>query len=615
MKITIATSEAQKGFYPTPPALAAKLVDGIQMCNVRSILEPSAGTGNLVHALAESLYGFYYSRACYSNFQLNVDCCEIDPGLRGILTENFSTSALESCKESQKEILEIEGCNKYDTRKMSEDGRTVYDALCHTECLLEHVKVRIAHDDFLSYQTQKHYDLILMNPPFADGDLHLLKAIQMQKRSGGMIRCILNAETIRNPYTNRRKQLVQWLDELDAEISYEQGAFCEAERATDVEVALIKVDIPKPELFSDFWEKCEKAQMEAEPVAEEPTDLVLPDIIKQFVARYNVEVNAGCNLIREYIALSPYIMRSATKIEYDKPILLMSVGSNATSERPSINEYIRCVRHKYWALLFKRKEFTGQLTKNLQEMLNSRVNEMDNYEFSEFNIRQIMLEMQAAMQQGVIETILDLFETLTVRHSYDSEWSKNIHYFNGWKTNKAWKINKKVIIPGWVYPDYSWSKDTFRTDRAYGYLCDIEKALNYLDGHMTEDVRLDWQLEAANTCGKTKNIRCKYFNVTFYKKGTIHIVWHPECQNLVDRFNIFCAQHRNWLPPRYGKTAYADMSQEEKEVIDGFHGDGTEGSGEKEYRKVLARANYYLAPANSEALMLAPRSSCADECA
>lgn len=605
MKMTVATTEAQKGFYPTPPDLAARLVEGVKLSHVATILEPSAGTGNLIFALAPALYSYYYSRACYGSMVWNVDCCEIDPALRGILLDNFSKKAMESCEKAQKEILDIEGCDEYNySRNMSDDSKAVYEALRETHCLLKQTKVRVVHDDFLSIQTQNHYDLILMNPPFADGDLHLLKAIQMQKRAGGQIRCIINAETIRNPYSNRRKLLSQWLQELGAEIEFVEGAFRDAERETDVEVALIKLDIPRPELFSDFWDKCQKAQEAAEPTVEMPTDLVLPDIVKQFVARYNVEVNAGCNLIREYLALSPYIMRSATKNEYDKPILMMGVGTASASEKPSINEYIRCIRHKYWALLFQRKEFTGQLTKNLQEMLNSKVKEMVNYEFSEFNIRQIMAEMHAAMQQGVVDTILELFETLTVRHSV-GDWSQNIHYFNGWKTNKAHFINpKKAIIPGWVYPDWSWSKDTFDTHRAYGYLADIEKALNYLDGHMTEEVKLEWQLNAANQTGKTKNIRCKYFNVTFYKKGTIHLVWHPESRELLDRFNIFCARQKSWLPPCYGKTAYAHMDAEEKAVVDSFHGDGSEGSGAKAYSAILTRANYYLAPANSDTLML-----------
>ena len=40
-----------------------------------------------------------------------------------------------------------------------------------------------------------------MNPPFSEGDKHLLKAINIMK-NGGQIVCILNAETIKNPYSN-----------------------------------------------------------------------------------------------------------------------------------------------------------------------------------------------------------------------------------------------------------------------------------------------------------------------------------------------------------------------------------------------------------------------------
>lgn len=598
---TVATAEAQKGFYPTPPALATKLLEGLKMSHELSILEPSAGTGNLIFALAPLIRKYYYSRSCYGNMRVDVDCCEIDPALQGILQDSFSKKAKEACEESMKAVLEAEGCDKYNTRGLSDDTREVYEHLQDMETLFEKTRVRLVHNDFLTLETQHHYDAIIMNPPFANGDAHLMKAIQMQKRSGGAIRCILNAETIRNPYTHQRMQLVQWLQELDAEIEFVEGAFLDAERATDVEVAIIKIDIPKPELLSGIFEKCKKTEMEKEPAPEDPTGLVIPDIVKQFVSLYNVEVNAGCELIREYLALKPYILTSAIKSSYNKPILQMSVGSDHADDTPSVNEYIRCVRHKYWAVLFQRKEFTGQLTKNLQEMLNDKVREMVNYEFSEYNIRQIMLELNCAMQQGVVETILELFETLTVKHTYSEEFGKNIHYFNGWRTNKAWMVGKKVIIPGYLYAD-SWSHDTLNTYRAYSLLSDIEKVLNYLDGHMTAEVGLSGALDRANREGRTRNIQCKYFDMTCYKKGTVHLTF--TCPELIDRLNIFCARQRNWLPPTYGRTAYANLDAEEKAVVDSFHGDGTEGSGEQAYAAVMARPDYFLAPPNNETLML-----------
>lgn len=152
--ITVATTQAQKGFYPTPPTLAAKLVDGIKMHHSMSILEPSAGTGNLILALAPAFGRLYYSSPYYDGMKLNVDCCEIDPALRGILQENFSAKALDACKEAQKQLLKAEGCREWD---LSDDSRTVYDFLRDQKTLLDHTKVRIAHDDFLSYHTENHY--------------------------------------------------------------------------------------------------------------------------------------------------------------------------------------------------------------------------------------------------------------------------------------------------------------------------------------------------------------------------------------------------------------------------------------------------------------------------
>mgnify|MGYP003290709934 CR=1 FL=1 len=58
-----------------------------------------------------------------------------------------------------------------------------------------------------------------MNPPFSNGDKHLLKALQIQQ-NGGKVVCLLNAETIRNPYTETRKTLVDLLEKYEAEIEY-----------------------------------------------------------------------------------------------------------------------------------------------------------------------------------------------------------------------------------------------------------------------------------------------------------------------------------------------------------------------------------------------------------
>ena len=46
------TYESLKEFYPTPVELVAKMIEGIRFKSGNSILEPSAGSGNIVKFIA-----------------------------------------------------------------------------------------------------------------------------------------------------------------------------------------------------------------------------------------------------------------------------------------------------------------------------------------------------------------------------------------------------------------------------------------------------------------------------------------------------------------------------------------------------------------------------------
>ena len=96
-----------------------------------------------------------------------------------------------------------------------------------------------------------------MNPPFDNGEKHLLKAIEIQK-NGGAIVCLLNAETLKNDFSNTRKDLNRKLADLNAEIEFIQNAFTGAERKTNVETALVKIIIEKKQTESKFFEELKK---------------------------------------------------------------------------------------------------------------------------------------------------------------------------------------------------------------------------------------------------------------------------------------------------------------------------------------------------------------------
>lgn len=122
----------------------------------------------------------------------------------------------------------------------------------------DRIDLHIVHDDFLTFVSRKTYDLILMNPPFSASCEHLLKAIELLKCCGGKIRCLLNAETVRNPYSAQRQLLQQYLEEYGAEVEILADAFKDAERQTDVTVALVRIDIPKPTYHSEIYSRLKK---------------------------------------------------------------------------------------------------------------------------------------------------------------------------------------------------------------------------------------------------------------------------------------------------------------------------------------------------------------------
>lgn len=597
------TEEARGGFYPTPPQVAEKLLDGIDWDCVRTILEPSAGKGNLVDSIAAEWHKTRWrGRYRDSDTHISVDCIEIDPYLRSILTYEYGDARL---NEIHNRISELDEKTKYNSAKrcrgeLTPAEQAEYDNLETERGKRKLTDLHIIHDDFLTYQGHKRYDLIVMNPPFADGDAHLLKAIEVQSANGGAICCILNAETILNPYTNRRKVLKAKLDELGADISFVENGFSDAERQTDVTAAIIKIYIPQPNIESEFFDRMTRAEEIKCEHGPNVTAMTVADVFGQLVSRFNVEVEAGLMLIREYIAMRPYLSESFEDNSRDYPTISMYVGHKQGYCRdiPDQNDFLRLVRLKYWKELLQKKEVVGKLTSNLRKKYIGLVDDLKNYDFTLFNIKHLVTQMYAEMGEGVQNTIVALFDRMTTEHTWYPECAKNIHYYNGWKTNKAHKVNNKVILPvHGMFADYSWSK-TFEVGKAEETISDIEKVFDYLDGNMSAEVDLRGVLSAACENGQTRNIPCKYFDVTLYKKGTMHIRFRN--MELLDRFNIYCSQKKAWLPPNYGRASYDSMNTEERAVVDGFHGNGTDGSGAAEYKKVMEKASYYLAEPTRE---------------
>lgn len=541
--------KSKNTFYPTPRSVSMKMARLVNWKYVCSVLEPSAGKGDLAREAAYELYkrqhDYYpgYESAEKYIPKADVDCVEIDKNLSAILRDKG---------------------------------------------------FRVVHDDFLTFFTQKRYDLILMNPPFSDGAKHFLKALDMMS-DGGQVVCLLNAQTIKNPYCYERQKLVNKLNELGATIEYMPGAFAQAERGTDTEIAMIYVSVEsaKDEENSLILEHLRPAHKYADSMdASQYESLAKGNFIDAILDRYNFEVECGIKLIQEYTSIRPLIQDRIEDDSFSNPILQLVMEHEYGI---TINEYVRRTRKKYWRALFQSPKFMNQLTSNLQNELYNRVNELADYEFSAYNIYQLMEDMNKRVTGGIEQTIMNQFDDWTRKYHWD-ENSKNRHYFDGWRTNDAFAVNKKVIIPLNAYNHWSCCPDEFRAYKVRSKLSDIEKVFNYLDGGRALEVSLDDVLDMTEKTGQTKRVMTKHFFLTFYKKGTCHVEFRD--MDLLAKFNIFAARNKKWLPPSFGKKHYKDMDSEEKRVVKSFMGSETA------YEQVVARADYFLTDAN-EMLKLA----------
>ena len=75
----ISTPEAQADFYPTPKELGKKMLQGIDLGFISTVLEPSAGKGDLIRCLAEESIAQEHR---YNPHTLNEDAIENDPYIR-----------------------------------------------------------------------------------------------------------------------------------------------------------------------------------------------------------------------------------------------------------------------------------------------------------------------------------------------------------------------------------------------------------------------------------------------------------------------------------------------------------------------------------------------------
>ncbi len=152
------------------------------------------------------------------------------------------------------------------------------------------------------------------------------------------------------------------------------------------------------------------------------------------------------------------------------------------------------------------------------------------------NVQMLLIALGANQKEMLIDSVVSIFEKITRYHMND--YSSNIHYYNGWKTNNAYKINKKIIIPisyefdGW---DFKEDYERINMDVRF-YINDIVKAFQLIDSSVSNEFTAISNQEFENDL-----LRFKMF-----LNGNIHI-WFNDIK-LLNKLNYLCGSHFNWIP-------------------------------------------------------------------
>ena len=170
-------------FYPTPPEVAALMLDPLDLRG-KTVLEPSAGSGNLV-------------RECLARGAAEVLWCEKEPQLRSIVN-----------------------------------------------CIPGHHLGGCLHEDFLQVQSAdvSHIDLIAMNPPFSADEAHILHAWEIAP-PGCEIVALCNWNTCEGTYRRLQLQLASLVESYGSKEPLGE-CFTTAERPTRVSVGMVRLRKP-----------------------------------------------------------------------------------------------------------------------------------------------------------------------------------------------------------------------------------------------------------------------------------------------------------------------------------------------------------------------------------
>lgn len=499
-------------FYPTSLALAlycwSKFTDKI----VTRVLEPSAGAGDLMAPVT------------LDSWELRQKCEEL-----GISMDRGRDRA------------ELHTRGKWDACEL--------DLARHSH--LREEGARIVGIDFMAMENLSVYSHIIMNPPFAVGADHVMHA--WEGLYDGEIVAILNAETLRNPFSRVRQELVKVVAQ-HGEVEFFSDAFKgdDVAREADVEIAIVHLTKKGDGNLNldGIMEGLSRDSEAKEKLWQPPQELAIPaSWIENAVSNFKMAATAAKELAKAAAVSNYYTSRLG-----DTLANITNAGEGATPSQCSTataairNGYSQTydeLKDRAWASVITSTEVMKKLSSKAQREVESQFSQIKQLEFTAANVHGFLAGLCAKGGEIQMDMVCDLFDQVT------RYWSDNTVYYMGWKSNDAHRtVGRRVKMKRFIIPGYS--KESYSRSVPYRmsqWLHDFDKTFAILDGKETVDFGLADLFDRyyERLCAGER-MKSDYFEVRYYPgRGTTHFFATRE--DLIDRWNWLVGQFRNWLPP------------------------------------------------------------------
>lgn len=451
-------------FYPTPIEVINTMMLGEDFI-AKTILEPSAGSGNIVKWLKENGAG-------------EVIACENDPTL---------------CK------------------------------LLQGECEL------IAEDFLsVKAEDISHVDFIVMNPPFSEGAKHIMHAFRIAP-AGCTIIALCNSSNVESRYYTTYKELQETVSLYGCqECLGTVFDNAERKTDVWVSLVKLYKEGEGKEEFADYMFSNEDDTLNANTADGLVTYNVVREIVNRYVSAVklfdeSMEMAKRINEAAEYFDYK----EDGSKKHYGYlPIKFETVDVNGKTVHVSHQQYKKQLQRYYWRIIFDKLNMEKYATTKLNEQINRFIQKQVHVPFTMHNIYQVINMVIQTTEQRMSTALLEAFDLICSFSAENStageKWKTNANYM----VNKKFIVPDMVDYDARYACLYNFVRLGY--GRNTQLIQDVIKGLCYITGVNYDSTTSlnDYIRDRRRAYGTW--YEWGFFRIKCFKKGTMHFEFLDE---------------------------------------------------------------------------------------